>query len=147
MSLDSLVFLDTNILVHIIRNNSIGQHVVSTFGLRERVEKPLISVVTVGEMKSLARKLEWGQSKIEKLDYLLQEVVVVPIEKKEIIERYAEIDFFSQRKAGSSRNMGKNDIWIAASASVTKSVLLTTDNDFDHLKDKHLRLEKVTAQL
>jgi predicted nucleic acid-binding protein len=29
--------------------------------------------------------------------------------------------------------MGKNDIWIAATASVLNATLITTDNDFDHL--------------
>jgi tRNA(fMet)-specific endonuclease VapC len=29
--------------------------------------------------------------------------------------------------------MGKNDLWIAATASVLKARLLTTDHDFDHL--------------
>jgi tRNA(fMet)-specific endonuclease VapC len=29
--------------------------------------------------------------------------------------------------------MGKNDLWIAATASVLKAILLTTDHDFDHL--------------
>jgi tRNA(fMet)-specific endonuclease VapC len=140
---DSLIFLDTNILVEVIRNNAVGQHVISTYGLRERAEKPLISVVTLGEIKSLARQFGWGQPKIDKLDSLLQELVVVPIEKREIIDKYSEIDFFSQREAGSSRNMGKNDLWIAASVSVTKSTLLTTDGDFDHLKDIHIKLEKV----
>ena len=37
--------------------------------------------------------------------------------------------------------MGKNDIWIAATASVFKLTLVTTDKDFDHLKDKYLDLE------
>ncbi|MGI9065443.1 MAG: hypothetical protein ACR2HX_03440 [Pyrinomonadaceae bacterium] len=32
-----------------------------------------------------------------------------------------------------ARVMGKNDLWIAATTSVLKAKLLTTDNDFDHL--------------
>jgi tRNA(fMet)-specific endonuclease VapC len=32
----------------------------------------------------------------------------------------------------SSKNVGKNDLWIAATAHVTKSKLVTTDDDFDH---------------
>ncbi|HBA86126.1 MAG TPA: hypothetical protein DCZ95_18740 [Verrucomicrobia bacterium] len=34
---------------------------------------------------------------------------------------------------GSARSMGDHDIWIAATASVLKATLLTTDHDFDHL--------------
>ena len=29
--------------------------------------------------------------------------------------------------------MGKNDLWIAATAMATGATLLTTDKDFDHL--------------
>lgn len=34
--------------------------------------------------------------------------------------------------------MGKNDLWIAATASVTGATLLTTDGDFDHLESAFL---------
>ncbi len=39
--------------------------------------------------------------------------------------------------------MGKNDLWIAATASVLGARLLTTDNDFEHLKGKYLDLEVI----
>lgn len=58
-----------------------------------------------------------------------------------IVQKYVEIDAYSQGKDKnriypsnfSARNMGKNDLWIAATAAVTSSTLLTTDKDFDHL--------------
>jgi predicted nucleic acid-binding protein len=34
--------------------------------------------------------------------------------------------------------MGKNDLWIAASAAESGSLLITTDHDFDHLAPAHL---------
>jgi predicted nucleic acid-binding protein len=40
----------------------------------------------------------------------------------------------------SARNMGKNDLWIAATASVLKAKLLTTDRDFDHLDSEFLEV-------
>ena len=43
----------------------------------------------------------------------------------------------------SARNMGKNDLWIAATASVYNLRLLTTDNDFGHLDSQFLNLAKV----
>ena len=42
-----------------------------------------------------------------------------------------------------SRNMGKNDLWIAATASVLKTKLLTADADFDHLDAVFLEVERV----
>jgi predicted nucleic acid-binding protein len=34
--------------------------------------------------------------------------------------------------------MGKNDVWIAATASVLEGTLITTDTDFDHLQGEFL---------
>jgi predicted nucleic acid-binding protein len=59
---------------------------------------------------------------------------------EEVIKKYAQIDAYSQGKLKksrgnfSSRNMGKNDIWIAATASVFDLKLVTTDKDFEHLE-------------
>jgi tRNA(fMet)-specific endonuclease VapC len=39
-----------------------------------------------------------------------------------------------------AKNMGKNDLWIAATASVLKIPLLTTDKDFDHLNGIYLEV-------
>ena len=36
-------------------------------------------------------------------------------------------------RGGGGVPMGKNDVWIAATAHVTGARLLTTDRDFDHL--------------
>jgi predicted nucleic acid-binding protein len=46
-------------------------------------------------------------------------------------------------KGLSARNMGKNDLWIAATASTLNIPLLTTDNDFDHLNGVFLEVKKV----
>jgi predicted nucleic acid-binding protein len=55
-----LILLVTNILVHLVRGNEFGRSVNQSYGLADRKERPLISVVTVGEMLSLAKKLTWG---------------------------------------------------------------------------------------
>jgi tRNA(fMet)-specific endonuclease VapC len=39
--------------------------------------------------------------------------------------------------------MGKNDLWIAATTSVLDAILLTTDNDFDHLHNEFLQVAKI----
>ena|GEM_PF-5103103 len=64
---------------------------------------------------------------------------------------YAEIDAYSQGKlkerplGTTPRNMGKNDLWIAASASVLNLTLVTTDQDFDHLSPSFLELQRLVA--
>ena len=41
--------------------------------------------------------------------------------------------------------MGKNDLWIAATAAFLGTTLVTTDNDFNHLKDEYLSVISVDA--
>jgi hypothetical protein len=38
--------------------------------------------------------------------------------------------------------MGKNDLWIAATAHALNAILLTTDNDFDHLNNIFFEVRK-----
>jgi len=83
------------------------------------------------------------------LERFIKKFLIADINVETIIERYAEIDAFSQGKlagkplSGSARNMGKNDLWIAATTSVLNAKLLTLDNDFDHLKNEFIELEKI----
>ena len=70
------------------------------------------------------------------------------INHERMIHRFAEIDAYSQGKLPgkplppglSSRNTGKNDLWIAATGSVRNATLLTTDHDFDHLNGVFLNV-------
>lgn len=39
--------------------------------------------------------------------------------------------------------MGKNDIWIAATASVFNLTLVTTDKDFEHLDGVYLKVKYI----
>ena len=80
---------------------------------------------------------------------LLESFIVADINVEEIIERYAEIDAFSQGKLidktakFSAKNMGKNDVWIADTASVLDIILITTDKDFNHLDKDYLNLKLI----
>ena len=67
------------------------------------------------------------------------------------MDAYVNIDAFSQGKTpapngqplnNSSRNMGKNDLWIAATAYAMNAELLTTDGDFDHLYTSYFTVKK-----
>ena len=59
----------------------------------------------------------------------------MPIETPEVYEAYATIDAWCQARGVT---MGKNDLWIAASAHVMQAHLLTTDKDFDLLQPSFL---------
>ena len=127
--------LDTNVLVHLIRWNAVGQAIDMHFGLLGALNRSVISVVTVGEMYSLARKFSWGTGKVAQLQKLLGQLVWIDINHPSVLDAYGELDECSER---AGRAMGKNDVWIAATAKATGMTLLTTDGDFDHLNPLHL---------
>jgi len=64
---------------------------------------------------------------------------------------YADIDNFSLGKLpnrpspSSAIKMGKNDLWIAATAVVENAELITTEKDFIHLDGEFLTVHYVDA--
>jgi tRNA(fMet)-specific endonuclease VapC len=132
---------DTGIIIYIVRDTSIEENVrkiVNPDSLGE-----FISVVNKAEALSIANQNGWGKAKISKLNKLFQDITIVDISDDSIIEKYVEIDVFSQKQRGnrkedSPRNMGKNDLWIAATASCLDFELITTDKDYDNLQDEYL---------
>jgi tRNA(fMet)-specific endonuclease VapC len=127
--------LDTNILVQLVRANRLGEAIDSRFQLTASLERPLVCVVTVGELLALVKKLSWGPSKIRLLEGLLQQFTLLDINSEEVLSTYAELDFFLQK---SGKSVEQNDIWIAATTIVARAHLLTTDKDFDPLYPSHL---------
>jgi predicted nucleic acid-binding protein len=104
---------DTNILVHYIRQSDVFQQIQTRFSPFAPDNQPVISVVTLGEIRSFAGQNDWGEKRLAKLEALLREFYVVDILPGEIIDRYVEIDLFSQAKHPlqianfTARNMGK----------------------------------------
>lgn len=43
--------------------------------------------------------------------------------------------------------MGKNDLWISATASVLNLTLLTTDDDSNHLENDFIQLKNIDLSL
>jgi tRNA(fMet)-specific endonuclease VapC len=132
-----MILLDTNIVIQHIRKEIVYE------------EKSFISIVTVGELKAFAKKRAWGINKLRQLQDNLDILSIIDISHS-ITDIYAEIDAFSQgllsekKLNTSARNMGKNDLWIAATAYYFNIPLQTTDSDFDHLNNFGLKLDKVT---
>jgi tRNA(fMet)-specific endonuclease VapC len=130
-----LLLLDTNVVVFLVRGGAVGEAIDARFRLRARAERPLVSIVTLGEALAFARWRNWGAPRTETLATLLREFVVVDIGNRAVLERYAEIDSFL--KSG-GRTVADNDVWIAACASAADATLLTTDRDFDPLHDRYI---------
>lgn len=133
--------LDTNILLMWIRWGILQQYLQATYQLDTCRPVPIISVVSEAELRVLALEHGWGGFKRRQMENLLSSVISVPIPYKDSIKAYVELDGFS-RKQGIK--MGKNDLWIAATAKVEGATLLTTDKDFDHLPEslvKHIYID------
>lgn len=144
--------LDSNIVLGILREAVWAKMICDKHNLLALDVIASVSVVTKAELLSLAYQLGWQTKRISRLTELMQQLPIVDINHPDIIQAYAEIDAFSQGKLSSrplgtsARNMGKNDLWIAATASVAGATLLTTDNDFDHLHGIFLTIEKVVTK-
>lgn len=130
--------VDTNILLWLVRKPEDWPAYESKYA--KNGGKNFISVVSLAELRSMSLQNGWGGTKIERMQMLLNKhFTVLDINIEQVIQRYAEIDAFSQGKLAtqpspfSARNMGKNDLWIAATAAAFDLELLTTDRDFDHL--------------
>lgn len=76
-------------------------------------------------------------------------MVDIAAKDEDLMAAYSFIDAYSKRKtedangkilSGSAIKMGKNDLWIAATAKVIDAPLITTDKDFLHLNQNILDL-------
>ncbi len=143
--------LDTNILVQFVRNSLIAKAINEQYQLFSPDNRLYISIVSIGEIYALGYKNQWGRRKMEEIENILTELYAIPIDSRELAKMYAEIDAFSQNKHLnfalpadlSARNMGKNDIWIAATTAILGATLLTTDKDFRHLDKVFFAVECV----
>jgi tRNA(fMet)-specific endonuclease VapC len=133
-----LVVLDTSIVLYLTRGNDHGQRIDAKYNLRTRPDRPMISIVTLGELLGFATYRGWGQARIDELEDIVRELIVVDINEA-IVKKYA---LFYDFLLKNGRKVGQNDIWIAATAAATSATLITTDADFEPLDGEHLQLSR-----
>ncbi len=143
--------LDTNIIIIYGRDSDTSKRIEEKYNLFDSQNNLAVSIVTLGEIDAFVKKIGIGKERQKKIESLISRLAKVKLNSKEIISKYGDIDAYSQgklQKKGkfSARNMGKNDIWIAATASVYDLTMLTTDKDFDHLKDEYIKLEYIDIE-
>ena len=141
--MSDLYLFDTNILVHLIRNDITGQKIRATYSPFLIDPKPFICTVCEGELRSLALQWAWGKQKTSQMSYVLGYFRLVSIERPDAMQIYATIDAFSKAQG---IKMGKNDLWIAATSHISGSRLVTTDDDFDHLDPTFISVDKIELQ-
>ena len=150
------ILIDTCVFIHIIRESITGKRCLDALINFDEDPNIIISVVTKAELESFIIQNTWGQAKIDKLNNILQDITYIDISNADnlLIDSYTKIDAFSKKKIkdnkgnllnGSARKMGKNDLWIAATAYALDITLMTTDGDFDHLNSILLDIVKITS--
>ncbi|MBV5284058.1 MAG: type II toxin-antitoxin system VapC family toxin [Paludibacter sp.] len=144
--------LDTCILVHFLQESPLAKKIEKELEITSSEIIPIISSVTKGELISFAKQRKWGNDRITRLNNLLNKInsIDVSFADNDLQTAYSEIDAFSKRKTtdsfgnllqGNARTMGKNDLWIAATAKVLDAELITADSDFDHLHNTFITVQ------
>jgi len=142
--------LDTNILMAYLKaDTKLFNKVSEDNNLNDEDTFIMISSITKGEMLSLALQNNWGERKVSILTKLLNEFVIIDIGGNDdlLLNAYAEIDAFSLQRhptkklKGSAKPMGKNDMWIAATAFASNDTLLTADGKFMHLNKEFINIK------
>ena len=141
------VLFDTNIVLAVGRAAN-PAHLLQA--LNPDDELIYVSFATVAETQSIAYQNGWGQRKASLIENFFAAIRVIGISDL-LLPAYVGVDAYSQRNHpdyqtypfDTPRNMGKNDLYIGATASLLNLQLVTTDQDFDHLHDVFLTLRRI----
>jgi len=125
--------LDTSVILHLVRGKALGQQIQATYDLIQCQPRPLVSVVSLAEARVLAEASNWGEAKRQALDTAFRSLTIVNINHPSVIDAYVQLELHARAHPQGARRMGKNDLWIAATAVAAQAVLLTTDKDFAFL--------------
>lgn len=141
--------LDTNIVIIYSKSLELARRIEEDYQLFAADNNLSISIVSIAEINSIIHQVGIGDARRDKIAGLLANVTRLDISYENVLERYEDIDAYSQGKhrsldsSFSAVNMGKNDLWIAATASAFGVTLVTTDKDFRHLDGVFLDLKLI----
>lgn len=147
-----MILLDTNILVYLVKNKNVTLVKKLYEIISKNQDEVYISIVSVAEIKAFAYRNSWGKKRELILNEILENSNVLDVNDS-LVSQYIEIDTFSQGKhktipsSFSAKNMGKNDLWIAATAKHYNLTLITTDNDFNHLAPYFIKILNLNFDL
>jgi len=131
------VIFDSNVLIFMVRSENFRAMIDGKYP-PENFQR-IISFVSKAEPLSMALRKKWGDKKYKTLEELFASFSLIIREvSDEMIEAYAELEAYSlnqhptlkKPEGESAYKIGKNDLWIAATAQVEKARLLTADRGF-----------------
>jgi len=71
--------LDTNIILLYLRDRESKNFIEKKYGPFKKGNDPIISIVTVGEIRSIVKRNKWGQKRTNAIEQFLKELVIVDI--------------------------------------------------------------------
>jgi tRNA(fMet)-specific endonuclease VapC len=140
---NALYLFDTNVLLALLRGKQLGSYLNQAFRLSEVINRPIISIVSHGEIMAMAQRNDWGDKKRAGLQNMLDDLITIDLSDPSIIGNYVLVDQKNLSHPKGARNISDNDKWIAATAMATGALLLTTDQDFLHLHPDVCRVQYV----
>jgi hypothetical protein len=87
-----LFLLDTNILVHFVRSDRVWERVRKAYSPLLSEPRPIVSVISDGELRSLAYQFNWQSDKRSQMHFCLGYFQRTSIDHPAILEAYAIID-------------------------------------------------------
>ena len=82
-----IYLLDTSVILPLVRGNALGHHIDQRFGLQTaEAQRPFASVVSLGEVRVLAKRNDRGDAKLRALTKALNKLVVVDINHPSVID-------------------------------------------------------------
>lgn len=144
------LLFDTNILVQLSKDTS--QRIFNSI-TNNNSDRTYLSIVTLGEIRSIALQNSWGAGKWLAIEPVIKKSGIIEVNEN-LVDIYVQIDAYSQRRNpafhdyqfATPRNMGKNDLWITATAALLGLTLVTTDKDFDHLHQVFMEVKRITPE-
>jgi tRNA(fMet)-specific endonuclease VapC len=142
----SLYLLDTDILLFLLRGKELGEYITRTYRLGEVLKRPLISIVSHGELWAMAKRNAWGEKRRDALAAILDQMVTIDLNNPAILDGYVAVDQANLSVPRGARQLSNNDMWIAATALAARALLLTSDKDFLHLHPDVCFVEYIDPQ-
>jgi len=122
--------LDTGIVLLATRAGSASKVIDAQFDLSASNFRPAMCEVSVGELLAFANANHWGEKRKAALMERLKGSLILPISHPGVHQRWADMQSTLQ---AAGVTVGQNDLWIAATASVTGLTVLSADKDFKRL--------------
>jgi tRNA(fMet)-specific endonuclease VapC len=133
-------------LLALVRGMELGRFIAQQYRLSEVVRRPLVSVVSHGELMAMAKRNAWGDKKLSSLRMILDSMVTIDLNDPAILDAYVLVDQANQKVPNGARILSNNDMWIAATTRASDGILLTSDRDFLHLHPNVCKVEFIDQQ-